>query len=509
VRTFARLLGSFDAIYDLAPDLNDYAADTGSGSDFRDVRTPTPRFFMVTSLVETVVTAATTCTPEIVTTTETTVGADIPLAAAAEAAGVSEDELKIYIFWFGTPRASSFIRNKARVLGLSNDQFVDAVSLTSSDNFVVIKIPDPTVIPRLTGFFGDEAEDIVNRTPGTIGFDVDPFSIAETIRNSITKSSGGAGPSGARDFSSSAFSLLSTLDFNKTFQLDAIVPQLGGTPSNYSDLDAAVEFADGISAAVESQIAVLSTIINESQGVITSVMNDVTNLTSVVNLLFGDMENGVLGCLFGNSFNPATAFPSAGSPSVDVGIGGIGGPGTPGTPGVPTSNPIQNIINLVETQVSTVTGLINRIKSLFSDMDSISCMGSFVAGAQSLQNQFPGGVLECETEAAEAEGFELPDEFADGLGAVKVVMDLISRLFDSAISNLRTLRTTVTGLSLSIRLNVEQANFSGSSSLPTGAGCAPEQVTQLSNLLRNRSRRGFTDNTSTISDTNTSDTADI
>jgi hypothetical protein len=494
IQLFSRVLGGFEEIFRVLPDLAEVPIT--DDTDFRTYSTPleiTPRFVMVTTYMRKTVTPETSCTAEVVVEEEVTIGIDRPLSEAAASVGISIDDVRIYIFWIGRPEATDATRRKSRVLGLTNSQFVDAVSKTSRENFIVSVIPDPSEIARVAGAFGDDADDVVRRLTGPVELFPSAEDMASLIRDTLRRSTpGSSGPSGMPDFSSPGVAIFSTLDINSTFGLDSLAESLiAQEGENLS----ATQYAEAVGNAIKSQLAILSTIIEEAQAVITSILNEITNLVSVVNMLFNDMANGLLDCLFGSSFSPSGGSFASVSGSVTVGIGGIGGAGSPGTPGTSTSNPLDGVLAAIEGQATTITEFLRAVSNLLGIVSDVSCGSSFVSSSSAVQPSF-GGSLPCQADVAREAGFELPTIFEEALGITKVVMDVLTSLFDTVRTALRGLRTTVSSLSLSLRVSLERRNSSSSaSSLPSppgSPGCAPPEATRLAALLVARSIAGFT-----------------
>ena len=492
IQTFARVLGGFEEIFRVLPDLAGIVgSDSDTGSYAPSPLEITTRLVMVTTYLKRTITPATSCTPEIVVETEVTIGVDLPVLDSLASAGITEESLRIYLFWIGRPQATAATRSKSRLLGLTNAQFVDAVSVTSRENFFVSVIRDPVDIARVDSAFGDDATETLGRLTGPVSLFPSPEDMAALIRDSLRSSfPGSAGPSGLPDFSSPALSLLTVLDIDKTFRLDdlaaSMVSQGGGT-------DAASQFAEAMGNAIRSQLAVISTIIREAQAVITGVLNQVVGLTSLVNMLLNDLANGLMDCLLGSSFSPAGSFAS-----IDIGIGGIGGiggAGSPGTPGASSSNPLDSILSLIEDQSSLITDFFRSISSLLGIVSDVSCSGGFTSSAVSSMPSF-GGPIPCQADAARAAGFELPVFMQESLGITKVVMDVLTSLFDTVRTTMRGLRVTVNSLSLSLRLSLSRRSSAASaSSLPSppgSPGCASPQATRLAALLVQRSIEAFT-----------------
>jgi len=494
IQLFSRVLGGFEEIFRVLPDLADVPIT--DDSDFRTYSTPleiTPRFVMVTTYMRRNVTPETACSPEVVVEQEITIGIDRPLAEAAASVGISTADVRIYIFWVGRPEATDATRRKARILGLTNSQFVDAVSKTSRQNFIVSVIPDPSEIPRVAGAFGDDADDVIRRLTGPVELFPSPEDMASLIRDTLRSSSpGSAGPSGMPDFSSAGVSLFRTLDINRTFDLERLSQNLA---SQGGDNPSAREYAEALGATIQSQLLIIQTIINEAQGVIGNVLNEITNLVSMVNMLFNDMANGLLDCLLGPAYSPMGGSLASVSGSVTVGIGGIGGSGSPGTPGSSDSNPFDTVLSTIEGQITLITDFLRSVSNLLGIVSDVSCGSSFVSSSSSLQSTF-GGSLPCQSDLARQAGFELPISIEDTLGIVKVVMDVLTTLFDTVRVALRGLRTTVRSMSLTLRVSLERRNSSASAgslpSPPGSPGCAPPEATRLAALLVARSIAGFT-----------------
>lgn len=481
--------GSVADVLEYIPEIEDLPIDSGADREFREMVSFAPRFILVATYLKTTVTPATKCSPEIVVEEEITAGVEVPLSTAAASLDVAVDDLRIYIFWLGTPDAGPRIRAKARSLGLTNAQFVDAVSLSSSENFRVRKIDDPMDILRLIAAFGGDVDDILSRVSGPISLFEDPTQLIDDIRDTFGRSTGASSPSGFRDFSSPASSLLSVIDIDKTFNLTETLEGLSSADDG-SSLPA-TQFVAGITGAIQSQLLAITAILTQAQGILAGVLTEVSNLQTIVFNVFSDLSNGTFDCLFGAGFSTSLGFPEAGSPGSISGVGGIGGPGTPGTPGLPSDNPLEDLISSIEGQSQLIRDFTGSLNELFGSISSISCMGSFVAGAITSQNSFPNSFISCASELAQDAGLEMPENVLDSIGVVKQVMDFVSSLFDFATSNLRTLRLTAVGLSSTLRQTL--STRSATTALGTGSGgCAPPEAARLASLLQSRAEAAFT-----------------
>jgi len=491
IKLLSRVLGGFDRIYDTFPDLDETPitddSDSRTYSTLLGVRT---RMILVCTYIRVSVTEATSCTPEVRVEEEITVGVDIPLSRASLLAGVPIDQLKLYIFWLGNPESSESSRSKARVLGLTNSQFVDAVSLTNRDNFTVSVIRDPADIPRLSAAFGPDAPAVVSRVSGPIEFFPSSDDVALSVRSALRASPGSIGPSGVSDLSSPGVSIFSVINVDSTFGLSKIAASLTYSLSSLSSDAAAL--AEALSNSISSQLQVITAAMEEAQQVVSEILGTLTNLLSLANSIFNDLSNGLLDCLFGSSFS-SSSFAPTGIPSVPSGIGGIGGLGSPGTPGASTSNPLETVLSLIETQSSLVNSYVSSVSSLVGSLSDLSCGSSFVSSSPLLQ---PSGPLTCQIDSAIDSGFELPPLFEEALGTTKVVMDLMTTLFDGVRANLRSIKMSVRSMSLSLRASLERRNsaFSSSSfpSPPGSPGCAPPEASRLASLLAQRAIAGFT-----------------
>lgn len=484
LQSLTRLAGSIDAVLTHIPEIEDIPIDIASDRSFRELVEFSPRFLFVTTYMKQTIVPATKCSPELVIEEEITAGVEIPLSAAAASVGVEEEDLRIYIFWIGDPDASSRLRLKARSMGLTNAQFVQAVSLRSTTDFIVEKIDDPMDILRLLAAFGSDIDSVLERARGPIELFEDSHAVVESLRDLFGRSSGGAGPSGFRDFSSPAANLLSVIDIDKTFKLTETFDAIG----DYPEGGPATQFVAGLTAAIKSQLFALTSILAQAQGLLQSVLTELANLQSIVFNIFSDLSNGLLDCLFGGTFSPSLGFPPIGSPG--VGIGGIGGSGTPGTPGVPTANPLEGLINTIEGQSTLVRQFTNTMNELFGSISSISCSGGFLAGALGGSNAFPGTFMDCQSQQLADQGLEIPDFALDAMGVVKEVMDFISSLFDFATSNLRNLRMTAISLGQSLRSTL--ASRSDTPATGTGSGgCAPPEAAALAAVLQQRAIEAF------------------
>lgn len=492
IQLFARVLGGFEELYSVLPDLAEIPiTDDSDSRTYSTVLGISTRMVMVVTYLKVTTTPATSCTAEIVVTEEITVGVDISLSQASAISDVPVENLRIYIFWLGSPEATERNRSKARVLELTNAQFVDAVSLTSRENFIVSVIRDPADIPRLSGAFGDDAGDVVSRVTGPIEFFPSSEDIASSIRDSLRKSPGSVGPSGFSDLSSPGVSVLSVIDVDSTFGLSKLAASLTYSLSSLAG-DAAA-FAEALSNSIQSQIQVLTSAIEEAQQVVAEVLGNITNLMSLVQSLFNDISNGLLDCVFGSSFS-LESFSSVGIPSSPGGIGGVGGLGSPGVPGASTSNPLDSVLSLVEGQSSVINSYISSVSGLVGSLSDLSCGSSFVDSSALLQ---PSGPIRCQIDQSINDGFELPSLFEEVMGTTKVVMDILTSLFDGVRADLRSLKISIRSMSLSLRQSLDRRNSSfsaGSLPSPPGSpGCAPPEASRLASLLAQRAIAGFTE----------------
>lgn len=494
IREMSRIFGGFEEILRAFPDLDTLpVGDDTDSRTYSDHSTFPTRMIVACTYEKVTTTPATSCAKEISFTNEVTAGIDIPLSEAALSVGVSVDSLHIYIFWLGRPEASPASRTKARVMGLTNSQFVDAVSKTNREKFTVVVIPDPGDISRLAGAFGSDAPLVVSRSGSPIEFFPVAEDMADYVRRLLRSSSvGSAGPSGIADFSSPSIALLSTLDIEKTFGAYVLAESLVASSADSSGSSA--EFAEAAGSAIKSQLLTLQALMQEAQSVLGNTINEITNLLSMVNALLGDTSNGLLDCVFGSSFSPLGGGIAA-DVGLEAGIGGIGGPGSPGSPGSSSSNPFDEILSLVESQAANISEFLRSVGALFGIASDISCGSSFVTSSASVQPSFNGS-LSCQIDSALESGFELPVEVDETLGIAKVVLDVLNALFDTVRTSIRSLRLTVSSMSISLRLSASRRTSSSSSSfLPSPAGsvgCTPPEATRLAALLSQRALSAFT-----------------
>lgn len=494
LQNLTRLLGTFEEVLGFIPEIEDVPITFGADAEFRESFTISPRFIFVTTYVQTTVTPATKCTPEIVVEQEITAGVDLSIEDAASRAGVSEEDLQIYIFWLGDPDAGPRMRNKARSMGLTNAQFVDAVALSSSEGFTVEKIDDPMDLLRLLIAFGEDIDAVLSRVSGPIDLFPSATDVVGAVRGTFSRSSGAVGPGGFPDFSSPAAALLGAIDIGKAFDLDNLYDQLSQGIVDSDPSLPATQLVSAITGALQSQLQAITALLNQAQGILQGVLVEISNLQSIVFAIFNDLSNGLFDCIFGPDFSVSFGFPDVGIPGSVSGVGGIGGPGTPGTPGVPTDNPLQDLISQIEGQSSLIREFTSTLGDFFGLTSTVSCMGSFLSGSLTQRNRFSGSAVNCVTEQLEDTGFELPEELQDAIGVTKVVMDFVNNLFDFAISNLRGLRLTAVSLGLSIRATLQNRNSFGSDDIATAdGGCAPPEAARLAGLLAQRAQAAFTE----------------
>lgn len=485
LQILTRLLGgSLDTVLRYCPELQDASPDTGSLSSFIRSEPIITRYIFVATYIQSITTQV-ACGDPIVTQKEVTLGVDIPISRLLASSGLAREQLNLYIFWLGNPAANDATRNKSRILGFTNEEYVDIVSGTSTGNLKVYKIADPLDILRVRVAYGSDADTVVDRITHPVNLFPDVMDISASIRTSLSRSSGGAGPSGLPDFSSPSLGLLSVLDVNKTFSIGATTDAIiGAAPSGNGP---ATQYAQAVATAIQQQMSAIGTIIREAQGFLQGILSQITNLQSLVNMIFNDLANGLLDCLLGNTFAPSTSFPSV-SVGVDI---SAGSPGTPGTAGSSTNNPLNSIVQLIESNIDSVVSFVGQIVNLFRTFSTMSCTSSFVTGSQLSQQSFPGTGIQCQSANAPS----LPTQMNDAIGVARVVTDLLTSMFDMSISTLRGLRLSTLSLSLSLRLNLTRRDSSGSSFPGLGssssAGCANVQAAQLAQLLQRRAHQGF------------------
>lgn len=487
IASLARVLGSFEAIFDLIPEL----ADVVSSDYDPSLRPPSDAstFYLVSTYISRTVTPPTACTPEIVVEREITLGTDRPISETLASAGITPDELRLYVFWLGSPRATASARAKARRLELSSSQFVDAVSSTSRSNFFVRVISEPDDVSRVYSSFGDEASVVLSRVTAPVELFPSAAVLVSYLSNVLRASSpGSVGPTGLPDLSSPALSLLTVLDLDKTFKLRDMATAL---VDDGGDTESAAAFAEAMGNLIQSQVEVISTIVSEAQSVVSSVVNEVVALTSVVNMLLNDQSNGLMDCMLGSTFSSSSLAPSI-SGSLDLGLGGLG---TPGTPGASTSNPLEGILNTIEKQSELLNTFFQSLSGFVGSLSDMSCSGSFTSSAiTSLTSS--GMPFSCINDPVRDSDFEIPPVTRETLEVTQLVMGFLTQIFDTVRTNLRSLRLTTSSLSLSLRINLARrdSSFSASSlpSLPGSPGCASPEAAQLAALLVARSIKGFT-----------------
>lgn len=485
IGALARVLGGFEAIFDLAPELTRLV-----GSDVDHAVRPSSdisNFFLICTYIKKTITPATLCTPEIVVEEEITIGIDSPISSALASSGISLDQLRLYVFWLGRPLASADARAKALRLGLSTSQFVDAVSSTNRRNFSVRTILDPIDVARVSASFGSDASLVLGRLRGPITLFPSTDLIVSYLSNSLASSTpGSVGPTGLPDFSSPSLSLLSVLDVNKTFGLDDMAAALAAAGGETKE-DAAL--AQALGNSIRSQLAVISTIVSEAQAVVSSVLNEVVALTSVVNMLLNDQANGLMDCMLGPTFSISSIAPVSLSLDIDLGLG------TPGTPGASTSNPLEGILNTIESTSGLLSNFFQSLSGFAGAVSDMSCSGSFTSSSvTSLASS--GMPFPCLSDPVRDAGFEIPPVTMDTLEVATMVMGLLTQIFDGVRTSLRGLRLTTNSLSLSLRLNLVRRNSSFSASslpgIPGSPGCASPEAARLAALLVARSINGFT-----------------
>ena len=509
IRSLARKLGGLDGIYEKFPFLETtpISDDTGSSSFV-----PSPSFPVRAVVVYTryVTKTLPDTFPEVTFTDEETLGVDIPIADVISS-GVSEADIRINVFWMGQPSLSEDVRRSFRALGLTNDQFVNAVSATDSDNFTVKSIINPMDIPRVSVAFGDDADSVLERASRPISLFNDPSDAARVLKKFVSRSvPGSAGSSGVRDMSSPASAVMSVLDVSKTFNIEEFADGLGVStdPENLP----ATQYAEGISKSIKTGLEVSSSMFAEFQSTISAPLNSMSSLLSAAGALLGDTSSDVMDCILGSSFSPTLSYGATSAPSVPS----LGG-GTPGIPGVTVANPLEAALSTIEDKVETALVFLDGVSGVTGALQGASCTGSFLSGASGALSPDIPGLTTCAAVKEIDAGFSLPPFHADSLGVAKLITDTLTSVTSTFRMNIRMMRIQMVSMRLHIRDTVFRRGPTGDTSLPgipsvpslpgipdipgtpslpgatwPGQGCAAPEVSRLASLLKARSLEGFT-----------------
>tara|TARA_R100000656_G_scaffold104176_1_gene76142 strand:+ start:168189 stop:170024 length:1836 start_codon:yes stop_codon:yes gene_type:complete len=492
VARLANLAGGIESLMDAVPTLGELPLIEGPSRDYVPFDLFAPFFVMVPTYLKVSLTEATSCSPEVRVEERITLGFDRSIESAAASVGISEDDVEIYVFWLGEPTVSTSNRAKAVRLGLTNAEFAASLAGRSTGRMTVEVIRDPRDIIRALTVLGDDADDFLAREPGKVTLTSGTTAIVDSIHDSLTPAVGAKTSAGVKSYSSPALALFSTMDISRTFQYGIKAELLSGRAA--SETGEVEEFIEGAAASIMSALQVVDQLVKEIQQAIAPVLTNLTNVQSVLNLVFENVDSGVMDCLFGSGFSPLS---SLGTVSGSVpGIGGIGGPGSPGTPGVSTADLVDGIISVVEAQSNTVTGYIQRVRGLVSNVGAASCMGSFLSSAASGQYpDVPGLGQECQGAILEDEGFDMPLELSVSLESFQNILEVVTAVVEAVGETLRRLRMAIKSTARSLRTQLLQRRSSTSLAFSTGSsaseGCAPSQVTQLARLLQLRAVAGF------------------
>jgi len=507
IRSLARLLGGLDGIYEKFPFLatTPISDDTGSSSFV-----PAPSFPARAVIVYTryVTKTLPDTFPEVTFTDEETLGVDIPIADVISA-GVSESEIRVNVFWMGPPSLSEDVRRSFRSFGLTNDQFVNAVSSTESDNFTVNTIVNPMDIPRVSVAFGDDADLVLERAIRPVSLFNDPSDAARVLRQFVSRSvPGSAGPSGVQDLSSPASAVMSVLDVSKTFNTDEFADGLG-TQTDPENLPA-TQYAEGISKSIKTSLAVSSSMFSEFQSTISAPLNSMSSLLSAAGALLGDTSSDVMDCILGPAFSPSFAY---GVPSVTT----LGG-GTPGIPGVTIASPLEAALSTIEDKIETALIFLDGVAGVTGSLQGTACTGSFLSGASGALSPDIPGLTTCASVREIDAGFSLPPFYSDSLGVAKLITDTLTSMTSTFRMNIRMMRIQMVSMRMHIRDTVFRRGPTGDTSIPgippvpslpgipdipgvpslpgatfPGQGCAAPEVSRLAALLKARSMEGFTE----------------
>ena len=496
LKVLTRLVGGISKLIRYTPDLMDVPISSGSEDSYRSSSDLKNRFLFVTTYTETTVVPATKCSPEFTQTLTRTAAVDASLTDAARLVDKDPEDLTGHLFWLGQPDPSPLNRNKATSLGLSKSQFIDALSLRSTESLVVYRISDPLSIVRIFLSFGLDSDSVIERSDRPISTEIDPATLVSDLRDTLSRSSGSSTPTGFRDLTSSAPALVSSIDLDATFSLSDSLSTLENEIPLLSPEAGAIVTA--IVGTLRSQLLALKSALSEAQEFVSSVFIELSNVQTLVYNLLGNRSTGLMDCVFGSGFSPSFSYPDAGVSSLVDGIGGVGGPGTPGTLGITDSNVLEDIITTIENQSTMIRDFSSKFNNLMGSLSSVSCAGSFISNSLVSVPRLPSAPLSCLVEESIDFGFELPSSIQEVVGLHKQAMDFASTLFDFSISNSRALRLASKNLALSLRSELETGmsmSSSGTGSSPGGT-CSSPETARLSQLLQQRAQASFSgDNT--------------
>jgi hypothetical protein len=293
VQDLTRLLGSFRAVKDVAPE---YATCPDSSDMLAGMQIP-PRFIIVTTTMQVTLIPGVGCKADSERVDEITLGVDKPLQEVLVAhPELTRADLIVYVFWFGKPQSRPDLRNKALSFGLNETEYFDAVLVRSTETFKVKVIEDPVVqICKFGATLGDDAETVLQRNFGNKKPKIKLTPTLQDITNQIRKSGiltvqpGRTNQYGLKDYGSPALQFLAVVDFEKTF----------GSKQKGTDncLDTSLDLSaitDGLFGAMNSVSNAINTLINEAISSFMWLLNKITSIFSVIDAFLFKL----LRCLF-------------------------------------------------------------------------------------------------------------------------------------------------------------------------------------------------------------------
>jgi hypothetical protein len=421
-----KFVGSMEKVKALLPDISacNSTADVAAGLNYKS------RFILIATTQKTEVIPSVGCKAETVVFTEEVVGIEIPIEQILmNRPDLIRANLTLYIFWIGPPDARQSLKDRALVLGLTEDEFIDAVLKNDSENLRIYVLAQPKhQICSFTNYFGPDTDAVLTNgfsenTPPVIKLYPTPEEVlAEIDASGIFRGTPGkVSSNGMEDFGCISINCLAALDDNKA-PFDA-----KKNKDKCLEASAALHFMDSYFEAFNKAMTTFNTLVAEMVQKALNKLNELTAKMGLVKGLFGDfLRSGILKCIF-----PA----------------GIG------LKYPLDSQHFQSLISLLINTSDTVTGFLFGMDSLLNLLSNLGCITFSLA---SLIPSRVAAVLPGVSCIANTFSFDACFKVALDIGAVKAALAL--QALNHTLSFIRNLIVTFSSMVLNLPGTAKKAS---------------------------------------------------
>jgi hypothetical protein len=278
VKELHRLVGSFDKIKSLVPELGQCkpSESMAAGTNFKT------KFALLVTYTKVEIIPGKGCKVDTQNVTEVLLGINIPLnTILTNHPSFTREDLNLYIFWFGNPEARPDLKDKALSLGLTDEEYFNAILNVTQENFKVSLISNPyQQICLASNFFGKDADDIItrgfspNKRPKIKLYPNENDILSEVNSSGVMdKKPGRTNKNGVVDYSIPSLNLLNVADLEKSVDPNDSESTKNNACENTSfDLS---QFYDQYLGSVDAISSAYQTLLNQIVGKATTFMNKV------------------------------------------------------------------------------------------------------------------------------------------------------------------------------------------------------------------------------------------